>query len=87
MKVIEGFHIKKIQRGTKKGQDYINHNKRYVWKIPERLEGQIDKGDIVWVHAKKDNKDIKARVLVVDVLENNDGALRSVIKIAKKCNK
>ena len=27
------------------------------------------------------------RVLVVDVLENNDGALRSVIKIAKKCNK
>ena len=42
MKVIEGFHIKKIQRGTKKGQGYINHNKRYVWKIPERLEGQID---------------------------------------------
>ena len=61
MKVIEGFHIKKIQRGTKKGQDYINHNKRYVWKIPERLEGQIDKGDIVWVHAKKDNKDISHR--------------------------
>ena len=30
MKVIEGFHIKKIQRGTKKGQDYINHNKRYA---------------------------------------------------------
>ena len=28
MKVIEGFHIKKIQRGTKKGQDYINHNKK-----------------------------------------------------------
>ena len=56
-----------------------------MWKIPERLEGQIEKGDIV--HAKKDNKDIKARVLVVDVLENNDGALRSVIKIAKKCNK
>ena len=24
---------------------------------------------------------------MVDVLENNDGALRSVIKIAKKCNK
>ena len=45
MKVIEGFHIKKIQRGTKKGQDYINHNKRYVWKIPERLEGQIEKGN------------------------------------------
>ena len=41
----------------------------------------------MWVHAKKDNKDIKARVLVVDVLENNDVALRSVIKIAKKCNK
>lgn len=59
MKVIEGFHIKKIQRGTKKGQDYINHNKRYVWKIPERLEGQIEKGDIVWVHAKKDNKILK----------------------------
>ena len=26
-------------------------------------------------------------ILVVDVLENNDAALRSVIKIAKKCNK
>ena len=49
MKVIEGFHIKKIQRGTKKGQGYINHNKRYVWKIPERLEGQIDKGDIITI--------------------------------------
>ena len=24
MKVIEGFHIKKNQRGTKKGQGYIN---------------------------------------------------------------
>ena len=55
----------------RQGQDYINHNKRYVWKIPERLEGQIEKGDIVWVHAKKDNKDIKARVLVVDVLEKD----------------
>lgn len=86
MKVIEGFHIKKVQRGTKKGRDYINYKKRYVWKIPERLEGQIDKGDIVWVHSKKDDEDIKVRVLVVDVLENNDEALRSVINIAKKCN-
>ena len=59
MKVIEGFHIIIIQRGSKKGQGYINHYKWYVWKIRERLEGQIDKGDIVWVHAKKDNKDIK----------------------------
>ena len=39
-----------------------------MWKIPERLEGQIEKGDIVWVHAKKDNKDIKTRVLVVDAV-------------------
>lgn len=85
MKVIEGFHIKKIKRGTKKGQDYINYKKRYVWKIPERLEGQIDKGDIVWVHSKKDDQDIKLMVLVVDVLENNNEALRSVINIAKKC--
>ncbi|KFX54740.1 hypothetical protein FDF26_17245 [Clostridium botulinum] len=84
MKVIEGFHVNKIQRGTKKGQDYINYSKRYVWKIPERLEGEIDKGDIVWVHSKKDDRDIKVRVLVADVLENNDGALRSIIKIAKK---
>lgn len=86
MKVIEGFHIKKVQRGTKKGQDYINYKKRYVWKIPERLEGEIDKGDIVWVHSKKDDEDIKVRALVVDILENNDEALRSVINIAKKCN-
>ncbi|WP_111928715.1 DUF5839 family protein [Clostridium tertium] len=85
MKVIEGFHIKKIKRGTKKGQDYINYKKRYVWKIPERLEGQIDKGDIVWVHSKKDDQDIKVRALVVDVLENNDEALRSIINIDKKC--
>ncbi|MCS6112767.1 DUF5839 family protein [Clostridium botulinum] len=84
MKVIEGFHVNKIQRGTKKGQDYINYSKRYVWKIPERLDGEIDKGDIVWVHSKKDDRDIKVRVLVADVLENNDGALRSIIKIAKK---
>lgn len=84
MKVIEGFHVNKIQRGTKKGQDYINYSKRYVWKIPGRLDGEIDKGDIVWVHSKKDDRDIKVRVLVADVLENNDGALRSIIKIAKK---
>lgn len=87
MKVIEGFHIKKIQRGTKKGQDYINYKKRYAWKIPERLEGQIEKGDIVFVHSKKDDKDIKIRVLVVDILENNDEVLRSVISVAKKFKK
>ena len=87
MKVIEGFHIKKIQRGTKKGQDYINYKKRYAWKIPERLEGEIEKGDIVLVHSKKDDKDIKLRVLVVDILENNDEALRSVISITKKFKK
>lgn len=87
MKIIEGFHIKKIQRGTKKGQDYINYKKRYAWKIPERLEGQIEKGDIVLVHSKKDDRDIKLRVLVVDILETNEGALRSVISIAKKCKK
>ena len=52
MKVIEGFHIKKIQRGTKKGQDYINHNKRYVWKIPERLEGQIDVNVNIFLYKK-----------------------------------
>ena len=28
MKVIEGFHIKKIQRGTKKGQDYTRKTGR-----------------------------------------------------------
>lgn len=86
MKVIEGFHINKIKFGTKKGQEYINSSKKYVWKIPEHIEGQVDKGDIVWVYSRKYNRDIKAKVLVVDVVENSDGALRSVINIAKKCN-
>jgi Family of unknown function (DUF5839) len=84
MKIIEGFHIKKIKKGTRKGEDYINCKKRYIWKIPERLEGQISKGDIVWVHSKKDDKDIKAKVLVVDISEKNEGALRSVISIISK---
>ena len=86
MRVIEGFHINKIKFGTKKGQEYINSSKKYVWKIPERLEGQIDNGDIVWVHTRKYNRDVKAKVLVNDILEINDGALRSVINIANKCN-
>lgn len=87
MGIIEGFHVKKIQRGTKKGQDYINYSKRYFWKIPQRLEGEIEKGDIVWVHSKKGDEDIKARVLVVEVSERNEGALRSVIEIAKRGDK
>lgn len=86
MKVIEGFHINKIKFGTKKGQEYINSSKKYFWKIPERLNGQIDNGDIVLVHTRKYNRDIKAKVLVSDILENNDGALRSVINIVEKCN-
>lgn len=84
MKVIEGFHIKKVKNGTKKGQDYISYSKRYFWKIPERLEGQIDKGDIVWVRAKIKDKDFKSKVLVVDIVENNEKALRSVINVQKK---
>lgn len=84
MKAIEGFHIKKFQRGAKKGQEYINYNKRYVWKIPERLEGKIDKGDIVYAHSKDGDTDIKTRVLVANILENGEDQLRSVIKIDKK---
>ncbi|MGL5039368.1 MAG: DUF5839 family protein [Aeromonas sp.] len=84
MKVIEGFHVQKIKRGTKKGELYINYSKRYIWKIPEHLEGQIDKGDIVFVHSKKDNRDIRTRVLVLNILENTESNFRSVIEIDKK---
>lgn len=84
MKVIEGFHINKIRCGTRKGEEYLNKSKKYLWKIPERLDGQIAKGDIVWVHSKKGDKDIKLKVLVVDISESNGKALRSVINISKK---
>ncbi|MDO6338444.1 DUF5839 family protein [Clostridium perfringens] len=67
-------------------QEYINYKKRYVWRVPERIEGQIDKGDIVWVHVKKKGRDIKTRVLVVNVLEQEQRHLRSVIAIDKKYN-
>ncbi|MGU9094382.1 DUF5839 family protein [Clostridium perfringens] len=67
-------------------QEYINYKKRYVWRVPERIEGQIDKGDIVWVHVKKKGRDIKTRVLVVNVLEQEQRHLRSVIEIDKKYN-
>ncbi|MEG0129353.1 DUF5839 family protein [Clostridium sp.] len=82
MKVIEGFHIKKVMRGTKKGQDFL-YKKKYMWKIPERIEEQISKGDIVLVHSKDGDKDIKGRVLVENVLEGDYEALRSVIDIVK----
>lgn len=79
--------LRKFKEELKKGQDYINYSKRYLWKIPQRLEGKIEKGDIVWVHSKKGDEDIKARVLVVEVSESSEGALRSVIEISKKANK
>ena len=84
MQVIEGLHINYVQNGTKKGQEYINYKKRYVWRVPERIEGQINKGDIVWVHVKKKGREIKTRVLVVNVLEQEQRPLRSVIAIDKK---
>lgn len=86
MKIIEGFHINKVKKGTKKGQEYVYYGKRFKWRIPERLEGQIEKGDTVIVHCKaqKMNRDIKAKVLVVDILESEERPLRSVIEIVKK---
>lgn len=40
MQIIEGLHIKYVQNGTKKGQEYINYKKRYVWRVPERIGGK-----------------------------------------------
>ncbi|MFR2529767.1 MAG: DUF5839 family protein [Clostridium paraputrificum] len=82
MKLIEGFHIGQIKRGRNKGQERINYKVRYRWNIPERLEGKIKKGDIVWVHCKKGDKDFIARVLVIDIIDSNERVLRSVINIA-----
>lgn len=84
MQIIEGLHINYFQKGTKKGQEYINYKKRYVWRVPKRIEGQIDKGDIVWVHVKKKGREFKKRVLVVNILEQEQRPLRSVISICKK---
>ncbi|HDR5083757.1 TPA: hypothetical protein QCR73_005718 [Bacillus anthracis] len=83
MKLIEGFHLRRL----KSGRDSINRNIKYSWNIPERLTGKIDKGDIVWVHCKSEDKDRKSRVLVVDIVERDERALRSVIKVAKKFDK
>ena len=83
MSLIEGFHVRKMEDG----KDKINYNKRYRWKITIRLDGEIDKGDIVWVHYKNGERDLKSRVLVVDIIESDEGALRSVIKVSKKFNK
>ena len=82
MKLIEGFHIGQIKRGRNKGQERINYKVRYRWNIPERLEGKIKKGDIVWVHCKKGDKDFIARVLVRAIIDSNERGLRSVINIA-----
>lgn len=83
MRLIEGFHVRRMEDG----KDKINYNKSYRWKIPIRLDGEIDKGDIVWVHYKNAERDLKSRVLVVDIIESDEGALRSVIKVSKKFNK
>lgn len=84
MQIIEGLHINYVQKGTKKGQEYINYKKRYVWKVPKRMEGEIGKGDVVWVNAKIKDREIKTKVLVVNVLEQEKRPLRSVISICKK---
>lgn len=83
MRLVEGFHVRRMADGKYK----INDNKKYVWKIPTRLDGEIDKGDIVWVHSKIGEKDFKLRVWVVDIIESEEGALRSVIQIFKKFDK
>ena len=84
MQIIEGLHINYVQKGTKKGQEYINYKKRYVWRVPKRMEGKIDKGDVVWVNVKNKDREIKTKVLVVNVLEQEKRPLRSVISIYKK---
>lgn len=83
MWLVEGFHVRKMADGKYKK----TNNKKYVWKIPVRLDGKIDKGDIVWVHSKIGEKDFKLRVLVADIIESEEGALRSVIQVFKKFDK
>ena len=72
----------------KKGQDRINYAVRYCWKIPDRLDGMINKGDIVQVNCKKVNNDVffKGKALVVDIrnLKEDEKIERSVIGIIKK---
>jgi hypothetical protein len=80
MKLIEGFHVRRMENGKEK----INYNKRYRWKIPIRLDGEIDKGDIVWVRCKSGDRYLKNRVLVLDIIECDEKELRSVIKVSKK---
>ena len=90
MRIIEGFHINKIQRGTKKVQDRIYHAVRYCWKIPDKLDNKISKGDIVLVNCKKANSDVffKGKVLVIDIRDQREDERveRSVISIIKKCS-
>lgn len=94
MKFIEGFIIGRVQRGTKKGQDYIRSSKRYIWIVPSYLEDDIELGDEVLVkstkYIKKEDKyvDIKARVLVINIYETEDPQKRKrVLKILKKNEK
>lgn len=84
MQIIEGFHINLVKRGAKKGQEYVNYKKRYVWKVPKKLDGQIDKGDIVWVNAEDNGQKFKKKVLVVNILEKEQENLKDVISIDEK---
>lgn len=86
MKIIEGFHINLIKWGRKKGEEYINYKKRYIWKVPEYINEQIDKGDIVWVNAEDNGRKCEKKVLVVNVLEQKEEQKnwKDVISVAEK---
>lgn len=95
MKVIEAFIIGRIQRGSKKGKEYIKNKKGYFWKVPEDFTGEIEVGDEVLVnttqYSKKNDKlfNTKIKVLVIRVYDNDPEGKsleerKEIIKILRK---
>ena len=92
VKLIEGFFIKKYTRGTKKGTECIKTKTRYIWRIPRKLENEIQAGDEVlaqntyWSKEGKYISSGKARVLVINVFEKEENLKKrkKVLKILKK---
>lgn len=81
MKCIYGMHLYKSESVKFK----IKSDKKYTWFIPEKLEKEISKGDIVLALCKN----TKAPVIVLDIFESEEEKSRhkKIIKILDKNKK
>lgn len=82
LNVIKGMHFGK----DKDGNMLLNSTKTFYWRIPNALNGQVNKGDMVIVRVKTKSGAVKhVPVLVMDVIANFENSenlnLKNIVRV------